>query len=266
MPDSFSCRIRISGKGLKDLVNNFPYIFEVSEPDEFVELIQNQGLEDGEHPIFELEPPEENASQVCVIDSGIQERHPLLRAAIDLDSSKSWVPGEMDLTADYVSGGGHGTRVAGAVLYPRNIPRSGKERAICWIQNARVLDEKNELHESLFPPNLLDDIVSIYHEGTGTRIFNHSLASSFPCETRRMSSWAAAIDNLTWENDILFIVAAGNIPLKAQKENVRLSIEEHLLANRLYPNYLLEDSCRIANPAQSFQALTVGSVVEKKLP
>lgn len=31
-------------------------------------------------------------------------------------------------------------------------------------------------------------------------------------------------------------------------------------ANRCYPDYLSEDSCRIANPAQSFQALTVGSV------
>ena len=29
---------------------------------------------------------------------------------------------------------------------------------------------------------------------------------------------------------------------------------------KLNPDYLLEDSCRIANPAQSFQALTVGSV------
>ena len=28
----------------------------------------------------------------------------------------------------------------------------------------------------------------------------------------------------------------------------------------MYPDYLLENSCRIANPAQSFQALTVGSV------
>ena len=42
LPDSFSCRIQISGKGLKDLVFNFPYIFEVSEPDEFAELIQKQ--------------------------------------------------------------------------------------------------------------------------------------------------------------------------------------------------------------------------------
>lgn len=31
LPDSFTARIRISGKGLKDIVLNFPYIFEVCE-------------------------------------------------------------------------------------------------------------------------------------------------------------------------------------------------------------------------------------------
>ncbi|NJM28443.1 MAG: hypothetical protein HC856_10020 [Pseudanabaena sp. RU_4_16] len=34
LPDSFSCRVSISGKGLKDLVLNFPYVFEVSLPDD----------------------------------------------------------------------------------------------------------------------------------------------------------------------------------------------------------------------------------------
>ena len=42
LPDSFSCRIQISGKGLKDLVFNFPYIFDVSEPDELLKLLSNQ--------------------------------------------------------------------------------------------------------------------------------------------------------------------------------------------------------------------------------
>jgi hypothetical protein len=75
-----------------------------------------------------------------------------------------------------------------------------------------------------------------------------------------MSAWAAAIDQLTWNNDILFIVAAGNLPLNHKIGFTRLSVRDHLLANRPYPDYLLEDSCRVANPAQSFQSLTVGSI------
>ncbi|ERT06081.1 subtilase family protein [Lyngbya aestuarii BL J] len=257
LPDSFSCRISISGKGLKDLVLNFPYIFDVSEPDEFSEFLQKEGLSETDEPSFVLEAPELNAPKVCVIDSGIQERHPLLRAAIDSQNSRSWVPGETDQTADYVKNGGHGTRVAGAILYPRTIPRNGTQKAICWIQNARVLDRDCYLPQTLFPPNLLSEIVDIYYQ-TGTRIFNHSIAGVVPCRLMYMSPWAAAIDQLTWHNDILVIVSAGNLDKRIG--NQRLSVRDHLKANRPYPDYLLEDSCRIANPAQSFQALTVGSI------
>ncbi|MFN6483801.1 MULTISPECIES: S8 family serine peptidase [unclassified Nostoc] len=260
LPDSFSCRIQISGKGLKDLVENFPYIFDVSEPDEFAEIIQRQDLSDINSPSFQLESPELNAPRVCVIDSGIQERHSLLKAAIDSKNSRSWVPGETDKTPDYVSNGGHGTSVAGAILYPRTIPRSGNEKAVCWIQNARVLQANRKLPKQLFPPNLLGEIVEFYQEQTRTRIFNHSITGSVPCLTRYMSAWASSIDNLTWQRDILFIVAAGNLPLYSRIGFTRLSVREHIVANRQYPDYLLEDSSRIANPAQSFQALTVGSI------
>lgn len=75
-----------------------------------------------------------------------------------------------------------------------------------------------------------------------------------------MSAWASAIDQLTWQKDILFIIAAGNLPLDNKIGSTRLSIRDHLSVNRPYPDYLLEDSCRVANPAQSLQALTVGSI------
>ena len=261
LPDSFSCRIQISGKGLKDLVFNLPYIFDVSEPDEFAKIIEQPSQPNAAPPQFQLEPPESNAPKVCVIDSGIQERHSLLKAAIDSQSSRSWIPGKTEETADYVSNGGHGTRVAGAVLYPRTIPRSGTEKAVCWIQNARVLDDNCKLPKQLFPPNLLGDIVEFYHPGNrGTKIFNHSITGVVPCRIQYMSAWAAAIDNLTWHKDILFIVASGNLPLNGNIGSTRLSVSNHLSANRLYPDYLLENSCRVANPAQSFQALTVGSI------
>jgi hypothetical protein len=261
LPDSFSCRVQILGKGLKELVFNFPYIFDISLPDEFAELIDREVSSDVDEPTFQLQPPDSNAPKVCVIDSGVQESHILLKASIDSENSRSWIPGKTEETADYVSNGGHGTRVAGAVLYPRNIPRSGTEKAVCWIQNARVLDDNCKLPQQLFPPTLLSDIVEFYHPGlTGTKIFNHSITGVVPCRTQYMSAWAAAIDNLTWHKDILFIVASGNLPLNGNIGSTRLSVQEHLAANRTYPDYLLENSCRIANPAQSFQALTVGSI------
>lgn len=260
LPDSFSCRIQISGKGLRDLVFNFPFIFEVTEKDNVTHLGQFHDVKESSELFFKLEAPEVDNPKVCVIDSGIQEQHPLLEKSIDAANSKSWVPLDTHITADLVSNGGHGTRVAGAILYPRSIPRSGKQRAVCWIQNARVLDHNCRLSDKLYPPELLENIVENYYKQTKTRIFNHSITADVPCRTRYMSAWAAAIDKLTWEKDILFIVAAGNIYPDSHSNSKRLSIRAHLNAGRLYPEYLLENSCRVANPAQSFQALTVGSV------
>ncbi len=166
LPDSFSCRIRILGKGLKDLVLNFPYIFDVSEADEFIAppVIPNSSESDREQ--FELEAPEPNAPKVVIIDGGIQETHSKLKVAIDSTLSTSWVPGETNITADYCVGGGHGTRVAGAVLYPQGIPKTGRQQALCWLQNARILNARNELPKQLFPPEVLEEIVNIYYRKT----------------------------------------------------------------------------------------------------
>lgn len=43
LPDSFTVRIRISGKGLRDFVLNYPYIFEVVEPED-ITLPQNPNV------------------------------------------------------------------------------------------------------------------------------------------------------------------------------------------------------------------------------
>lgn len=262
LPDSFSCQIRVLGKGLKDIALNYPYVFEISEPEQFAQIRVATSGASSAAPGFILEPPAPTAPKVCVIDSGIQENHPLLRAAVDTTNSRSWVPNEGTLTADHVIDGGHGTRVAGALLYPQGIPNTSREQAICWIQNARVLDKKCQLSEKLHVPDILTDIVSIYHQGTGTRIFNHSITGLSPCRMIYMSAWAATIDYLSWANDVLFIVAAGNLPTVRLfgLSIARQTVKEHFEAGRGYPDYLLQPSARIANPAQSFQALTVGSI------
>jgi hypothetical protein len=262
LPDSFSCRVEISGKGLKDIALNYPYVFDITEPEQFANLsAQSSDLPDAP-PSFVLEPPAADAPKICIIDSGIQENHPLLKAAVEHGNSRSWVPSQSDLTADKVQGGGHGTRVAGAFLYPQGIPLTPKQKAIGWIQNARVLDNQCQLSKKLRVPETLTDIVTFYHGQTGTRLFNHSIASLSPCRITYMSAWAATIDYLSWQNDILFIVAAGNIRVNrvAGLTLSRRTLEEYSQAGIAYPDYLLKASARIGNPAQSFQALTVGSI------
>jgi hypothetical protein len=87
LSDSFTVRIEIVGKGLKDIILNYPYVFEVIEPED-IALPQrgpegSAGPEGGAAPT----PPNAQAPAVCVIDSGIQEAHVLLQPAIDQPTS-----------------------------------------------------------------------------------------------------------------------------------------------------------------------------------
>jgi len=261
LPDSFSSRIEICGKALKDLVINYPYVFEVSEPDQIYESLNNRIISSQDESSFRPSAPTPLAPKVCVIDSGIQESHPLLRVAIDIGTSRSWVPDETNLTADYVIDGGHGTRVAGAILYPQGIPRNTEQSAICWLQNARVLGRDCRLPTNLYMPKVLKKIVDFYYP-KGTRIFNQSINGSSPCRKAYMSAWAAEIDNLCWLNDILFVVSTGNLPPNRGLglSVTRKTLTEYFQEGCMYPDFLLKDASRLANPAQSLQAITVGSI------
>lgn len=260
LPDSFTVRLKISGKGLKDLVLNHPYIFEVVEPED-IKLPQNEGQQ-GAQAVPAVSPvaPYADAPAVCVIDSGIQEAHALLQPGIDQATSHCFLPGEAATAiADEVVSGGHGTRVAGAVLYGEDVPAGGAPQLPFWIQNARVLDAKNAMPVELFPPEALRKAVERFNDGPRqTRIFNHSINARSYCRTRYMSSWAAEIDQLCNERDVLIVQSAGNLPLQGTPPF--LGIADHLNAGREYPAYLEENSARIANPGQSLQALTVGSI------
>ena len=260
LPDSFTVRLEISGKGLRDLVLNFYPIFEVSEPEEMEQFYRSELLDSGKQTCPTVLPPPEEAPAVCIIDSGIQEGHQLLEPAIDTQAHRCFIPDkEPDDVKDEVSPSGHGTRVAGAVLYGENIPTSGEVELPCWIQNARVLDENNGMPQTMLPPLVIREVVRHFHQGPReTRIFNQSINTGFPCRLRHMSAWGAEIDFRCHNHDILFIQSVGNIPLAGRQPSI--GVKEHLAAGRNYPDYLSENISRVANPGQSLQALTVGSV------
>jgi len=259
IPDSFSIRLRIVGQGLKDLVLNCAYVFEVLEPDDIEtpqEVARSQAQTMQEVVLTE---PAEDAPSVCVIDSGIQEGHFWLSPAVDNALSLTMIQEVPPSIADHVSPSGHGTRVAGAVLYGDTIPTAGTVPLLCWILNARVLDAHSSMPRYLFPPETLRRVVKHYHDRENpTRIFNHSINADAPCRTRHMSAWAAEIDRLSFEYDILVVQSVGNVPF--DRAAPKPGLIQQLAAGKHYPDLLDEPAHRLANPAQSLQALTVGSI------
>ncbi len=260
LADSFTVRLRIVGKGLKDFVLNYPYVFEVVEPEDIALPQRIVATRVPPEPTAAPLPPAAAAPAVCVIDSGIQEGHFLIEPAIDRAASHCFVPAKnANDVGDFVPPGGHGTRVAGAILYGEVVAKDGAPQLPFWIQNARVLDEHNVMPVEAFPPEVMRAVVERYHRGPRqTRIFNHSVNANGYCRTRYMSAWAAEIDLLCETYDVLVVQSSGNLLLTAPVPQA--GVKDHLDAGRDYPNYLHEPSARIANPAQSLQALTVGSV------
>lgn len=252
LPDSFSARLRINGKCLRDLVLNFAYIFEASESEEIKLGNIQEKIRSTEDDVRILEPPND-APIVCVVDSGIQEAHKYIAPAICSQDSKSLVPGSSDVN-DEVKDGGHGTRVAGAILFPKSIPINGTYELPCLVRNCRVLDSNNVMPMDLFPPKVISAVVNSFSKGcqTPSKVFNHSIGAGKPCELEHMSPWAAEIDIQSYYNDVLFIQAAGNISCEI--------ISAFMQAGFQYPDYLDRELSRICDPAQSLQALTVGSV------
>lgn len=252
LPDSFSARLKISGKCLLDLALNFPYIFEVVESD-VVRMESTEESGDSFCVNLQIESPDSTAPSVCVIDSGIQEEHKYLSPAILTEDSVSLIPNNQS-TSDEVLGAGHGTRVAGAILYPNEIPNEGSYKLPFWIRNMRVLDKDNCMPEELYPPKTISLAVQKYFVDNPhpTKIFNHSIGSRKACEMKHMSPWAAEIDSQSYNNDILFVQASGNISPEV--------ISAYWQAGYPYPAYLGRELSRISNPAQSLQAITVGSV------
>jgi len=251
--DSFSFRLKISGRGLRDFILNYPYIFEVAyAPDINMGIMGTNTNPDNTD--IRVIAPEQNAPIICVIDSGVQEGHKYISPAIISSDSICLMPNITDVN-DQVIGGGHGTRVVGAILYPNAIPTRGTYQLPCQIRNVRVLDSNNAMPERLTPTHVVETVVKKYFKDSQkpSRIFNHSIGEKVPFTSlKHMSAWAAQIDMQSYEHDVLFVQAAGNIPSEV--------IAALIKAGHPYPEYLGNDLSRLSNPAQSLQALTVGSV------
>lgn len=257
-PDSFTIVAVISGAGLRDIAFNFPFVFEIAARE--IGSIENSGNPDVvDNIVYEVNPPTNSASFVVIIDSGIQEAHPLISPSIQSSLSRNFLDPTRTVQDDYPNYGGHGTRVAGAALFPKGIP-DGLIQLPFFIVNAKILDGTGHIPENILPARLLERIVEYYTEVDSTiKIYNHSINSPTSARLGYMSSWAAKIDDLAYERDVLFVQSVGNISI-SNHHPTRLGMKQHLTAGRSYPDYLREASCKVANPSQSLNALTVGSL------
>ncbi|WP_424535516.1 S8 family peptidase [Sphaerisporangium viridialbum] len=217
-----------------------------------------------------IEPAETDAPAVCVLDCGTQADHPLLMKSFD--AAYTVVKGT---TAAPAPGASHGTEMAGLALYGDLEPvlmGSQPIRLIHRLESVKILrGHHDDGTEPKFYGKLMADAASEVEIGqTRRRVYSMAVTSGEQKGSDgRPTSWSAAIDALAIGTDVqpsdkgigllgqpdpqvarLFVVSAGN--LTAADWHI-----DHLAAS---------DTRQISDPAQAWNALTVGAYTERTAP
>jgi len=198
-----------------------------------------------------IEPPDADAPLIGILDSGVNNAHPLLE---DVVVDRLGVPASLGIS----DGFGHGSKVSGIAAYGdvRACLEAGSFQAGARLLSGKVLNDNGRFDDRRLVPSQMDEIVRALN-GQGCRIFNISLGDR---RTRyaggKVGMWTSILDELARELDILFVIASGNyehLPANGQAE-------DHLLG---YPRYLFTPESRILEPATAANALTVGAVAQE---
>jgi subtilisin family serine protease len=181
-------------------------------------------------------------------------RHSIFLLAPSLIESFG-VPDELG-TADIW---GHGTKVAGIAAFGdvrECVDRKTFESPVRII-SVKVVNDEGQFDDTATIPDQMDKAIRALHQ-RGCRVVNIALGDKhrIPYDGGRVSLWAATLDTLARELDIIVIVSAGNsaggtrAPWGPQAEQI----------TQTYPNYLVSAENRIVDPATAAIALTVGSL------
>lgn len=103
----------------------------------------------------------------------------------------------------------HGTGVTGAVLYGLIAPGQQAPQPPLPVESFRVMPPPTDI-EDLEGYWVLDQIKTAVEQG-GHKLVNLSLGPEVAVEDDlEPNRWTSELDQLAWENDVLFVIAAGN--------------------------------------------------------
>ena len=196
-----------------------------------------------------LAGPERQDVAVCVLDTGVTQGHPLLAPALDPNDVHAYDPGW--------SGGdsrGHGTNMAGTALYGDLVPLMAGNGAVALthrLESVKILPDQGENEPRLYGAITRESIARAEVQAPNRRrAVCMAVTSDLGTNRGRPSSWSAAVDQLCFGVETtpkLVLISAGNIRDGISKAD--------------YPARNQTES--IENPAQAWNAITVGAYTEK---
>jgi hypothetical protein len=244
-PSITMVRIEAAGALIRTLltIEEIATIDRPPQPDlEVAELLQ---LTLADIPPFE--PDGDDLPVIGVIDSGLNA-HPLLD---DIVVGSIGVPASLG-TADDL---GHGTRVAGVAIFGdlRAQLAAPTLTRVARLASARVTNQHGQFDDKRLVPSQMREAITTLNGRFGCRIFISSLADNkHVYRSAKVGAWAATLDELARELNVVIIVAAGNrLPRSGNRLDQGVTD---------YPHYLMEPENRLFEPAGALNILSVGSL------
>lgn len=189
-----------------------------------------------------------DAPLIGIIDSGVND-HPLLA---DIIVGAIGVPDTLGTADDF----GHGTRVAGIAVFGdlRGQLAAGALARGARLCSAKVVDQNGAFPDRRLTPGQMREAITRLHGEFGCRIFVVALGDRRKVyDGGKVGAWAATLDELVAELNVVIIVSAGN------RDGIRggTRIEQAVTE---YPAYLMEASNRLVEPAGAMNVVTVGAL------
>lgn len=189
----------------------------------------------------------DDAPIIGIIDSGVNA-HPFLQ---DILVGAIGVPATLGTADDW----GHGTRVTGIAIFgdlraQLEVGTLDRSSRLC---SAKVVNEHGGFDDRRLVPSQMREAITTLNTRFGCRIFVIALGDrKRPYDGGKVGTWAATLDELARERDVVIIVSSGN---RYPRGGNRLE-----QAVTEYPRYLLEDANRFLEPAGAMNVLTVGAL------
>jgi Subtilase family len=198
-----------------------------------------------------ITPPPADAPAVGLLDTGVTRGHPLLAPVITTDDVQTLKPpwGVHDTWPS-----GHGTPMAGLALYGDLTPLLAGNAPVTLthgLQSLKLIHDPDPHRPDLYGTVTVEGVARLEIDADRRRVYCMAITADAR-DQGKPTSWSAAIDNLACgainETRRLIILAAGNTSLDARST---------------YP--ASNETASIQDPAQAWNALTVGGYTEKAI-
>ncbi len=197
-----------------------------------------------------INPPPTNSPSVCLLDTGININHPLLKPIVSHDDVHSYNALNWGVDDRH----GHGTPMAGLIAYgdlTTQLSMDGPIGLTHRIESVKIIQAPGpQRNNEPYGAVTRESVARVEIDPDRKRLYCMAVTTTDYRDRGRPSSWSATVDALTSgyedEQHRLIILSAGNTDPN----------ERHR-----YPNSSLTDE--VHDPGQAWNALTVGGYTEK---